>query len=474
MRGRSHGEPLVRWRPNLTRARTGRNVSTGRVVWRVLRAEGWRAVVGRTLDRFDERVAVVRPGPDGVTGPAAPVLNLLATPPARRLGGLSTQLLARLGEESRARPVALLHPHARSHRLVHWRNGERSAVAIEAGDFASAVPAALRLSRARGLHLEGIGGLPPSALRALAALPVPLVVSIHDFAGWCATAHLLETPVARFCGFSADAERCARCLATAGLADDLRERRAAAARLLGAAVATIHPSRYLLDRHRALFPEPRAGLERVIEPASLASAPARAAPARPGEPPVVAYVGNVSPLKGGHLVEPMARALRRRVPAPRLHVLGGGDAELLLALRRVPGVAIHGYYRAGTLPARLAALGAAVAVAPSIVPEAFHLTLSECWLAGVPCVTFEHGASAERIRAHGGGRLVPLESGARGLADAVTQVLDDPAAHDVGRAAASVPIPTAVAAAHLDLYAELGLVAPAAPPDTIASKRAEP
>lgn len=412
---------------------------SARVLWRVLRAEGGRAVVERSLDRLAERVASARRERDGKAEPVAPVLNVLGTAPARRLGGLPTQLVARLGEERRHRPVSLLYPHRAD------------------GGLASAVRAAAARTRARAVHLEGLGGVPPTELAELASLPVPLVVSVHDFAGWCVSAHLLETPARRFCGFSSDAGRCARCLASAGLTDALDARRAAAERVLRASIATIFPSAYLRDRHAALFPGVGHGHTLVIAPASTARAPRVARAALPGAPPAITFVGSVSPLKGGHLIEPATRELRRRHPALAVHVLGGGDASLLLALRRVPGVTVHGYYRAGTLPERLAALGASVAVAPSIVPEAFHLTLSECWLAGVPCVAFDHGASAERIRAHGGGHLVPLESGAHGVADGVDALFADASARDVRRAAASVPTPAAAAAAHLALYAALGL-----------------
>lgn len=444
------------------------------MVWRVLRAEGWRAVVRRTLDRLDERVAA-RARVDGERrARAAPLLNVLGTAPARRLGGLPTQLLARLDEESRSRTIALLHPLRRGYRVQLWLDDTRSAVVLDApSDLASAVVEAATRVGASAIHLEGTGAIAPRTLRDLSTSPLPLVVSVHDFASWCPTAHLLEVPARRFCAFSADAERCGRCLAATGLADDLAERRAAAARLLGAAAAVVFPSAYLRDDHRALFAGSRAGLERVIEPASAARAPTIPACARPGARPVVAFVGSVSTLKGGHLVEPVARALRARHPALEVHVLGGGDASLLLALRRVPGVEVHGYYRAGTLPARLAHIGANVAVAPSIVPEAFQLTLSECWLAGVPCVVFDHGAAAERIRAHGGGRRVPLDAGASGLVAAIEEVLTDPASRDLGRATASVPSCAAVAGAHLALYAELGLAVSTTPADTTPSKRVD-
>jgi O-antigen biosynthesis protein len=53
------------------------------------------------------------------------------------------------------------------------------------------------------------------------------------------------------------------------------------------------------------------------------------------------------------------------------------------------------------------------------LPEAHGLTLDECALAGVPVVAFDHGALAERIRAAGGGVLVPLAAGAAGIQQAL-------------------------------------------------------
>jgi glycosyltransferase involved in cell wall biosynthesis len=171
----------------------------------------------------------------------------------------------------------------------------------------------------------------------------------------------------------------------------------------------------------------------------------------------VAFVGSVSPLKGGRLIEPVVRDLHERDPTIPIHVLGGGDAALLLGLRTLSNVTVHGYYRAGSLPAHLARLGVEVAVAPSIVPEAFQLTISECWLAGVPVVAFDHGAAAERIPAHGGGIAVPLGAGAAGLALAIEELRSGAVPCDLADAAASVPSSAAAAAALRQLYAELGL-----------------
>ena len=75
--------------------------------------------------------------------------------------------------------------------------------------------------------------------------------------------------------------------------------------------------------------------------------------------------------------------------------------------------------------------------------------------AGVPVVAFDRGAIADRIRAAGGGFLVPPDAGAEGIAACVTDWLR-------GAISAEAPahIQTArdAASAHLALYRELGFL----------------
>lgn len=83
-----------------------------RVVWRVLRAEGVRAVLERAWDQLLEalRTRSFRPVHDAPPGLGSPVLHLSATPPAPRLGGVQTLLLRRLAAKAGRRTVALIYP----------------------------------------------------------------------------------------------------------------------------------------------------------------------------------------------------------------------------------------------------------------------------------------------------------------------------------------------------------------------------
>jgi glycosyltransferase involved in cell wall biosynthesis len=103
------------------------------------------------------------------------------------------------------------------------------------------------------------------------------------------------------------------------------------------------------------------------------------------------------------------------------HVQGGGQPAALAALRRLPEVSVHGYFRAGTLPAWLAR-DADLTLLPSVVPETYSLVVSESLVAGVPVLATAQGAMRERL-SDGGGLLVPPAEGADGLAAALERWL---------------------------------------------------
>jgi glycosyltransferase involved in cell wall biosynthesis len=446
-----------------------------RLAHQLLGAEGARAVLDRWRDRHLDRQRRAS-FPDAGTerlrqilARPAPVINLLAQPPHRRLGGLAHQFLARYSAETQRRSCVVVYREAGGYRMeVESDRGERASrlwpawfPSVLAGSdvdpsardrvFEYTLAAIAEFAGAGGLHCEGVTGLPFASLSALARKGMRVVLSLHDFGLFCARPHLLEEPAGRFCEYSRDGERCARCLGSPGPPQHgLQERRrAAAAELLAHTAAVVCPSQFLCDAHRGLF-----GIAMppgvVIAPQGLASAlppPARRAN---GQPQRVALVGSVQRHKGSAIFEEVVRATAAATNPPDWHVFGGGDRDTLHRLRALPGVHVHGYYRAGSLPARLRAARIDRALLLSIVPEAHGLTLEECTLAGVPVVAFDHGALGERIRTSGGGVLVPVEAGVAGVLAALASA--------PGTATPALPVaPTAPAEATLRLYAELGL-----------------
>jgi glycosyltransferase involved in cell wall biosynthesis len=344
--------------------------------WRVVRGEGAGSVLTRGSERASEALrlaAALARGTLAAPQPV-PVVNVLTTLPAPRLGGVAVQFLNRISEERKLRPVAIQYPGVVRIGDAAWRR--------------DAIEAQLTV-------LEGTAGLD------LDRVPDNVVVNLHDLT-----------------------------LLAAGMRG---------AELLRRARAVIVPSTYLREAYRPLFD----GEVQVIEPGVPPFAGQRVEHATR-----IAFAGAVKPHKGAALLPEIMAAN----PGAEWHLFGGGDVELLRALRRLPRVHVHGYYRAGALPSLLVRHGIGLALLPSLVPESYSLTLSECWQAGVPAVTFAHGAQGERIGRGGGGWTVPLADGAAGIADVVQQWRRGALTTDIPRVIASS---AEAAAAHVALVRSL-------------------
>jgi len=443
----------------------------------VLAAEGLKAAVSRALDRLaEERRRRSFTSIDllesalGLPPASFPVVLVSAAAPAPRLGGVQAALLARLGEEERRRPVALLYPR-------HPRGGWRLELSAGAVRHAAELPAtplpdptvladaelervvawAVERCGARALHVEGLAGLPLQSLARLADEGLPLILAVHDFALFCPRPHLLEEPARRFCGYSRDPERCAACLgASWPEAPPLQAaRRRLGAALLGRAAAAVFPADFLRRAHADLFPGALPARSPVIPPARPPGRTDRGAREPAGPLRRVALIGGAAEHKGAEVFAATVARLAGR--GLTFTVYGGGDPALLHRLRRLPGVLVRGYYRSGSLPRLLRRDRIDLALLLSIVPESYSLALSECRLAGVPVAAFDHGAVADRIRAEGGGLLIDPAAGAAGVAELVTSLARREVAMPPLDADLDADSACAVADRWLALYRELGL-----------------
>jgi glycosyltransferase involved in cell wall biosynthesis len=416
-----------------------------RTITTVIRGEGLVSALRRANERIGDalhRTALRARGALAGAGDAA-ILNVAASGTAARLGGVQSQLASRLRVERNLRSVALLEPG------VIELSAPRPHARRLGKDLEMGIRQAMAITGARSVHFEGMHDVPLDAVLRLIESGVRVILSVHDFSLFCARPHLIEEPMERFCFYSQDLDRCHRCLRqTWDVAKDAQlVRRMLGRKLLSAAAGVIFPSRFLLEQHRQLFSLPDLAGE-VIEP----GVPAMERPVHFGRPGrAIAYAGSVKRHKGAHLLPELARLLGN----VNVHVFGGGDEDLLRAMRRVPNITIHGYYRGGTLPYLLARHGIGLVVLPSIVPESYGLLLSEAWLAGAAAAAFDLGAQAERIHSQGGGWLAPLESGAAGLA----RIINDWTA---GRITTAIPrsVTSAddAARAHVEVYRKWGVV----------------
>jgi glycosyltransferase involved in cell wall biosynthesis len=471
-------------------------VGSGPLPWRILRSEGFLSVLNRAADRLGDArrrrsfLAAGEPPP----GFACAVLNLAAAAPSPRLGGVQAQLLWRLAEEAKLRPVALLYPEEASagggfrlelqrgaeRRALRWpaapavTGDPRSPVALASPQLEAAVTWAAACCGAEVLHVEGLAGMPLASLLHLRRGGLRLLLALHDFAAFCPRPHLLEIPprpaAPRFCHYSRDPARCAACLGAdhRGLPPAYQEQRRGLARhLLAEADAIVHPSAFLARQHAGLFGGAGAATARVIAPGlpatsePLPSRPSRASHGSvPRRPLHAAWVGAVQPHKGALVFEAALRTLATVPNPPRFTAYGGGDPAILRRWRRFPGLRTRGYYRAGSLPALLRRDAVDLVLLLSIVPESYGLALDECAAAGVPVLAFALGALGDRLTPEHGilldGALAADPAAAGNALAATLQNLQE------GRLPLPPPPPPALRApaaaqAWLALYRDLGL-----------------
>jgi glycosyltransferase involved in cell wall biosynthesis len=257
-----------------------------------------------------------------------------------------------------------------------------------------------------------------AAIPELARLAgIPFDVVLHDYYIVCPRVDGVQGD-GRFCGIAA-VEVCRGCLAQhsseAGRVDPAAWRQAGLALLRAARRVTV-PSSDLARRLHGHLP----GVALTITAPELDAAyPPEAMPrVQPSEPLHVVTVGALNIPKGAEVVLGLAAAIRRAGAPLRLTVLGPTPyaAEL-----RQYGVHVHGRYREADLGDLLAEVAPDIVLLPAIWPETWSFVLTHVLRAGLPVVTFDVGAPAERLRRHGRGRILPLEYAT--MPDAVLQDL---------------------------------------------------
>jgi len=168
-------------------------------------------------------------------------------------------------------------------------------------------------------------------------------------------------------------------------------------------------------------------------------------PPRPGGQIRILVIANLDVHKGADYI----RALRATEHGRRLefHMLGAvPDAYADLGVN-------HGTFDSGRLPELAARIEPAFASCLSIAAETHSHSLTEAWAMGVPVLATDLGAQAERIRAHGGGKLLPVEDPAQ-AARLICVLADDKEAYSRLREGASLRN-CATVAGMTDAYAEL-------------------
>jgi O-antigen biosynthesis protein len=231
----------------------------------------------------------------------------------------------------------------------------------------------LRISR---VHLHHVQGLPQSVLSLDAVLDVPLDVTLHD--------HFVLSPN--------------YILYPGGKVEEtgkpnqwnlsLSDWQAAMHVMLRRAARVIAPSQYLANRISAQWPEIQPLVRPHPERAFLAAHVLN-----------VVVLGRLSSEKGLYVVRDVAAAAKTAAPdgvaAIHVHVIGA-LTEPLPTYPELP-LSVGGEYDEKDLPALIDRARADVIWFPSQCPESFSYTLTAALASGVPIVSSNLGAIAERL-----------------------------------------------------------------------------
>ena len=271
----------------------------------------------------------------------------------------------------------------------------------------------LKLPEVRAL-LHSLIGASAAAHQLRARWQIPYVVCAHDYQWICPRVTLVDQ-TDLFCGLP-EPRYCQLCVRSNETYDFGAASKATIGRdmpawteenraLLAGAVAVVAPSadaatrlanRLQLDNVRVRpHPEPVAN-------ATLRRGPDDAMVTR------IAVVGGINVAKGMLVLRDLAAHVDRTGAAVRITLFG--EVSDPPAFARVGSIEIVGRYSAPDLPGLLAAYDPHFVFFPAVWPETYCFVLSEVWAAGFAAVSFDLGAVAERIRASGGGVVIPFET----------------------------------------------------------------
>jgi GT2 family glycosyltransferase len=275
---------------------------------------------------------------------------------------------------------------------------------FDPGSSLANLAAFLRGDKPRSVELHHFIGHDPALLALADALDVPYDIVVHDYAWICPRITLIGADK-RYCG-EPDAAACEACYADVGgnIEYDINPSRLRlrSRGLLEGARRVVVPSADVASRLQRFFP----GLTCTVTPWESDAALPPPDDRSGGLRRRIAIVGAIGIEKGYEYLLACARHVAARNLGLEFVVVGHTCDDRRLLDTGV--VHITGPYDEAEAVTLIRSQQAELGFLPSLWPETWSYTLSQMWRAGLDVVAFDLGAPAERIRATGHGRLLPL------------------------------------------------------------------
>lgn len=273
-------------------------------------------------------------------------------------------------------------------------------------------------------------GIPAPILELAVSLGVPYDVYIHDYLWICPRVTLIGG-TGQYCG-EPSVSACEDCIRMhgSGLEDSLTVEglRARSDRILSAASRVIAPSQDTRVRLARYFPNIEVDVvpwERRIQRIQRTSVPTANGCTR------VAIIGAIGIQKGHQVLLDCARDAERRNLDIEFVVIGyTHDDEALMATGKA---FVTGPYDEGEVDSLLGREQCNVAFFPSVWPETWCYSLTHAVSWGLPVLSYDHGALAERLRTYSAAELVPLSASAGRLNDTLIRLASDTTSSNLQR-----------------------------------------
>ena len=283
-------------------------------------------------------------------------------------------------------------------RYLQYRDAQQA-------ELLSADLAGVNLAHCEIHHFVGVDARLIDVVRRLAC---GYHVYLHDYSWICPRVTLMDGS-GRYCGEPVLAQ-CRRCVATQG--SDLGETIDVAAlrrrsdRWLAGAHTISAPSRDAQQRFLRYFPQRAIGVDMPeSEPEPVTAAPRRRLASGTIK---VALIGAIGEHKGYQVLRRVAaRALADELPLEFV-VVGRTDDDG--RLMRAGRVFVTGTYQEAEVPALLRREQPDMIWLPSVWPETWCYALTHALQSGLPILSYDIGAVAERLRQAGRGVLLPIQA----------------------------------------------------------------
>jgi GT2 family glycosyltransferase/glycosyltransferase involved in cell wall biosynthesis len=261
-------------------------------------------------------------------------------------------------------------------------------------------------------HLHHLIHLHDDWLEAIRSSGVRYTFTVHDYYSACPS-YTLVNAAGRYCQGERRWSTCQRCVMTNSLAVprgiNIHKWRHHWSEFLKHATAIIAPSQAAASILAGYYPIlPITVIPHGSPPiADLVHSSVANSLSNGAGPLTIACLGALGPSKGSSIIHALAENIESRGLPLRIVVIGYTDRIREATVLHNGALTITGRYQPSDLAALITTHRPHVALLPSLWPETFSYTLSECWMAGLPVLASNLGAIGERIQNSGAGWLLP-------------------------------------------------------------------